>query len=552
METPKFFIDFHCHPSMKGYYSSEFHSKKKNLWDFQAESKYCDELPDFFKSQLREMIKYSQMNLRDCKKGNVKILFSSLYPVERGWFNERRIIDPLISDENFANSIACSSGFEKGVITNILDEIKNEKPINYFAEIAGEYFYLNSEIAKSNNNEEEFFIANSFDELEDYENDDEKNRIALIVNVEGGHSLLNFDDIDDLKNTAFRKVDQDHFLDFKKYKEIAFNNIDVLKGVKETEIIVDGKVEIVKFQYSPFYLTFAHHFWNLLCGHSDSFGFGGDLMLNQKRGKNRKFTKLGRHILWKLLEKEEGRRRILIDIKHMSIKARQEFYGIWQTEYFGKFDNFPIISSHTGVNGRASYKFMSKENQEVSFFNTSDINMFDEDIKMIHKSGGLMGIILNESRIPGHESKMIVKQNKKKIHKLLKLNPESNLIDELRIENKQEYLKSLVANIFHTVNVINKKSAWDILSIGSDFDGMIDALDNYVKASDFPILAKDLKVFIDNCKGIPEIGINEYEFNKLKFDYSSDEIIEKISHSNAMNFLKKYFHDDYLMRGIVH
>jgi microsomal dipeptidase-like Zn-dependent dipeptidase len=552
MNTPKYFIDIHCHPSMKSYYSSLQHSKKNNLWDFQPESCSCKKLPKFFKSQLKEMIKHSQMNLRDCEKGRVKILFSSLYSVERGWFKERRAIDPLISDIHFANSIACSSGFHEKIVDRIIKTIDNNLPIDYFAEIAGEYFYLNSDIAKSTNPDERFIIANCYNDLIDIEENTDSKTLALIVNIEGGHCLFRFDDFDDLKNTAFRKVDHDHFLDFKKYRKIVFQNIDVLKGLKETEIKVDGSTEKIVFKHCPFYITVAHHFWNLLCGHSDSFGIGGDLMLNQSRGKNRKFTQLGREILNKLLERGEGKRRILIDIKHMSVKARQEFYAIWQTDYYGQSDNFPIISSHTAINGRNSYKYVNNDYEENSFFNTADINMFDEDIQMIHKSGGIMGIILNEARLPGHDSKMIVKQNKKRIANLLKMHPQSPEIKELRNENKQEYLKSLVANIFYTIHVLNKKSAWDILSIGSDFDGMIDALDNYVMASDFPLLSSDLKKFIDNCKGIPEIGINEFEFNKLKFNYSSDEIIEKLFHSNAILFLKKYFHDDFLMRGIVH
>lgn len=81
---------------------------------------------------------------------------------------------------------------------------------------------------------------------------------------------------------------------------------------------------------------------------------------------------------------------------------------------------------------------------------------------------------------------------------------------------------------------------------------MIDALDNYVKASDFRLLASDLIEFIDSCDGIDEIGIDSAEFERLKFAYSAEEIIEKISNANAMLFLKKYFHDDFLKRGNAH
>lgn len=546
MKIPDFFVDIHCHPSMKPYYSSLEHAEKTNLWDYSEESPRCGKLPKIFRSQLKEMIKHSQMNLRECAKGNVNILFSSLYPVERGWFKQRFQIDPIIPNKNFTDSIACSSGFSRDVVKHIIEVIKNDEAIDYFAEIVGEYHYLLSEQAQSDNDNEEFVLVNSFDELEQIVNNPNDKRIALIVNIEGGHSLIRFDDYYDNKNTPFRKVNKSHFNDFKKYKKLIFNNIDVLKGKKEVELKVNGSTQKIIFKHSPLYITFAHHFWNLLCGHSDTFEIGADLVLNQDRGKSRRFTLLGKQVLHKLLERGEGERRILIDIKHFSVKARKEFYEIWQNDYADKNDSFPLIASHAAVNGQ-TYDEMVE-----SFFNTADINLFEEDIKMIHKSGGLIGLILNESRLPGYESKKIIRQNKRKIRKLKKEDSDDPQIQILESENKDEYILALAANIWHIIRVINEKSAWDIISIGSDFDGMIDALDPYVKASDFKTLLTDLMNFIENNDGIEEINLSKTEFEILKFGYSTEQIAEKIANANAMLFLKKYFHDDFLKRGIVH
>ena len=546
MKTPNFFVDIHCHPSMKPYYSSLEHAERTSLWDYSPESPHCEELPKILRSQLKEMIKYSQMNLRECAKGNVNVLFSSLYPVERGWFKERFQIDPIISDKNFTNSITCSSGFSRDVVKHIIEVIENDEVIDYFAEIAGEYYYLLSEQAKSDNGDEEFVLVNSFDELERIVNVPEDKRIALVLNIEGGHSLIRFDDYYDNKKTPFRKVNKSHFSDFKKYKKIIFDNIEVLKGKREVELKVNGSTQKITFKHSPLYITFAHHFWNLLCGHSDTFEIGADLILNQDRGKLRKFTLLGKQVLHKLLERGQGERRILIDIKHFSLKARKEFYQIWQDDYADKNDSFPLIASHAAVNGQTYDEIIE------SFFNTAEVNMFDEDIKMIHKSGGLIGLILNESRLPGFESKKIIRQNKRKIRKLIKNDTDDPQIQVLKAENKDEYILALAANIWHIVRVINEKSAWDIISIGSDFDGMIDALNPYFVASDIKTLMEDLMDFMENNEGIEEIGLNKTEFERLKFGYSTEQIAEKIANLNAMLFLKKYFHDDFLIRGIVH
>ncbi|MCD4664103.1 MAG: dipeptidase [Bacteroidales bacterium] len=554
MNTNSIFIDLHCHPSMKPFYSSKVHSEKKNIWDFVPESKVCNKLPKFFKKQLGEMIRHSQVNLDNCLEGNLKVLFISLYPIERGWFKERKFPDFLIDDDHILNSAVCSSGLDKDVIADIRKTIDEDREINYFNELVGEYHYINSVQAKSDDNNKQFVIVNNFDEIKNILDNQDDKRIVMVVTIEGGHSLCKFDDYDDLKSTPFKKVDKRKFNDFDIYRKIYTEHIDIIKGKKDYDIEVDGNKHGVNFQHTPFYITFAHHFWNLLCGHSDSFGIGPDIMLNQGRGKKRSFTELGKIVLRKLLHRDNFERRILIDIKHMSISSRKEFYKMWENEYQSIGDGFPIISSHTAVNGRHDYhdppSFEEGEKDEFdeSFFNKSSINMFDPDIEMIHKSNGLFGLILNEARLPGSESRRLLKHNKRKIRK----NPNSEQAGILRNENRQEYLKCITANIFHIARVINRKSAWDIITIGSDFDGMIDALDTYTMGKDFPLMAKELIDFINSCDGIEETGMSLTTMNSLKFGYTTEEIIEKIMNGNALSFMKKYFHDDFLKHGTVH
>ena len=565
MSDNSFYVDIHCHPSMKPFYSSKEHSKKKNLWEYIPESKVCNDLPPLIKSQLGEMIRFSQVNLNSCLEGNLKVLFISLYPIERGWFSERKLIDVLTSDELILKSAVCSSGLDKEVVADMREVIDKDREINYFKELVGEYHYINSDQAKSGEADKQFVVVNSYEEMTEIIGNPEDKRIVLIVSIEGGHSLCRFDDFDDLKNTPFRKVNKLNKGELKKYKKIFLENIDVIKGKKYYPIQVDGKEHSVHFGHTPLYITFAHHYWNLLCGHSDSFGLGPDIMLNQGRGKERRFTELGRIVLRKLLHRGHDERRILIDIKHLSVRSRKEFFEIWKSEYDSIGDGFPIISSHTAVNGRPDYSALtlSEENEDDdfagSFFNTASINMYDPDIKMIHKSNGLIGLILNEARLPGMESRDFLRFNKSKIKKIERKFRKKKISEQerneqvgvLKNENKQEYLKCLTANIFHIVRVINKKSAWDIISIGSDFDGMIDALDSYTKADQFSTMADDLMGFIENNKGLEEIGLTASEMQRLKFGFSTEMIIKKIMSGNAIHFLQKYFNDSFLKQGII-
>ncbi|NOY49259.1 MAG: hypothetical protein GXO88_01635 [Chlorobi bacterium] len=547
-----YFTDLHCHPSMKAFYSNIRFSDKKNLWEFIPENSECKELPKILRKQIREMVKHSQMNLDTCKKGRVGLLFASLYPIERGWFDENNLSRIIIGKEIFAKSAVCSSGLNAEVVGIMIDDIENNKAVDYFSDLASEYYYLKSASAKSEHNENAFFIANNYNELAEIGFSDDKTSIGLVINIEGCHSLIGFDNYNDLKKTPFRKLNKKKYPEYLKYKNLIFNNIDILKGSKPLIIDVDGTGTEVNFEHCPLYITFAHHFWNLLCGHADSLSLGGDMVLNQNRGKNRKFTKLGKEVLYKLLEKSPAKRRILIDIKHLSIKSRKAFFKILREKYYSNNDLFPIISSHSAVNGRNSYLPVPREEMEELFFNAADINLFDEDIRMIYMSDGIIGIILNEARLIGFKPRLKIKKNKKKIRKLKKHEPQSPEIQVLEAENRSEYLLSLVSNIFHIVDVINKKEAWDMICIGSDFDGMIDALDDYALASGFSELKVQLMSFLGQTTDLGKINIDARRFSHLKFGYSNDVIINKIFHSNSMDFLKKYYHDDFLKFGNKH
>ncbi|PLX03592.1 MAG: hypothetical protein C0595_06460 [Marinilabiliales bacterium] len=537
---------------MKAFYSSLHHSQRKNMWEYIPVSPVCDELPKILKRQLDEMVKFSQTNLDNCKEGRVGVLFSSIYPVERGWFDENNITNILLGTELFTKSAICSSGFNEMLVNSLVNDITNNKKVNYFQDLSTEYYYLNSNQAKSEDNNKTFFMANSFDEIEAVELNNDNTNIALIFNIEGGHSLIDFTTYKVARNTPFRKVNKRKYSEYKRYKEQIFRNIDILKGEGEKEIYIDGNAVNMHFNHTPLFITFAHHFWNLLCGHADSLNLGGDILLNQNRAKGRKFSRLGREVLHKLLERDDNKRRILIDIKHLSIRAREEFFKIWKNDYYSKGDSFPIISSHAAVNGRQSYGLRKRIEMENNYFNDADINMFDKDIRIVFKSDGIIGLILNEVRLPGFQSSIKLKKNKRKIRKLLKKDPDDSRIEELKSENKQIYLQCLVTNMFHIVRTINEKRAWDIISIGSDFDGMIDTLDNYYSATNFINLKNDLNTFIDNCNNLLHISIDNEEFKYLKFGYTTNEILDKIFHTNAIEFLRKYFHDDFLKKGIKH
>ena len=156
------------------------------------------------------------------------------------------------------------------------------------------------------------------------------------------------------------------------------------------------------------YLTFVHLTRYRFC----TFAYGMKLL------KGRVFHPVGfginpwgQEILERAYSTQHGR-RILIDIKHMSLVSRQQFYK-WRKE--NGFDNIPIVASHMGVAGYAHANMHEYITGKVvedgttaivtwqkpkglgnTTFNPWTINLLDDDIEAIIQSKGLIGMNLDK------------------------------------------------------------------------------------------------------------------------------------------------------------
>ncbi len=217
--------------------------------------------------------------------------------------------------------------------------------------------------------------------LSDYKKND-KGTLYLIFNVEGGHI---FNDLG--------KVCEE--IDIKCIREI----LDKLQI--ECPMI--------------FYFTPAHLTPNNLINHAY-----GNKILSQKP-----FIPDSYGICptgWQVIEELYGR-NILIDIKHMSLISRMQFYARHEKDFADK----PVIASHVGFTGLSleklkdtvtvirkandfvkieqpasegivqmkNHRSFSNSKSSLTAFNPNSINLYDEDIEYILKSGGLMGLIFD-------------------------------------------------------------------------------------------------------------------------------------------------------------
>ena len=113
------------------------------------------------------------------------------------------------------------------------------------------------------------------------------------------------------------------------------------------------------------------------------------------------------------------------------------------------------------------------------------------------------------------------------------------------VDLRTQYVKVLCANLFEIVKTVNSQKGWDLLSIGSDYDGLINHLDFYPTTANMPTVREDMLNFFKNPVEISQDGFNySLTFNEIKrlmFGLSAEEIIDKIFAGNAMTFLQNNF-----------
>lgn len=299
----------------------------------------------------------------------------------------------------------------------------------------------------------------------------------------------------------------------------------------------------------------------------------------------------GWEVIRKLLDKSDGQHRILIDMRHMDLKSRWEYIrfarGMRDTVLYGPDtvighchykkdsvhvqDPIPIIISHAAVSGKTyrqakltgscpfadRYLEVSKpkkfyklyetcfENEGVpkinldttGWFHPFSINLFDEEIKYVYETDGIIGITLEE-RVLGNGRPNYFKHNHYGVMYDF-FNTEFHgrwnySYDELKAV--EPFMRNLLYIVRYS-DCKDKKEAWKHVAIGSDFDGMIDPIDVCPTVNDIPHLYRLLEYFLPTYA----------KFNKdddlLGPDYVGGltEALNDLFYKNGEEFIKKYY-----------
>ena len=206
--------------------------------------------------------------------------------------------------------------------------------------------------------------------------------------------------------------------------------------------------------------------------------------------------------------------RILIDVKHMSLKARITYYRKVKNK------GIPIIASHGGCSGWSNQGNPSIIHEATKKFLSVNINFHDFEFKEIAKSKGIFGIQFDERRIG----------RKPYVRKHIKNKTGNDLLlgASFLIWNQIQH----IAQVLDNTNL----DAWDIQSIGRDFDGIVNCVAGIYTYLDFavlePLLKKHARDFLSTSAG---------QGLRTKNKISPDEIVDRFLRGNALRFLEEWF-----------
>ena len=457
------FADLHCHPTLKTFGKSFSNSRKSSVWYKNS--------PNFFSKLFQKIsgiTKFSQADFCTMAKGNVKIAFVSFYPFEKGFFKSPYINNKIVA-----------------VIANLITSIGYnrirfiQKHQSYFTDLMNEYnFLLNSKtIFKVKNETYCWELSSPNNVLKSKKKD---NKIFVIPTIEGAHVF----------NSGLTEYGS---------------------RLNEEELLINIQ-KIKSLKYPPLFITFAHNFNNDLCGHAPSLEPLKGLV-DQSKNLDSGISLIGYKVIDELL-KNDNQKPILIDVKHMSLKSRLEYYKLIETKYN---NCIPIIVSHGAVTGRSLFG-KSKGSISAEYFANDTINFYNEELVSIAKSNGLFAIQLDAKRLA----------------------PKHLIKKPLFKQNKNEALKNSALIIWrqlqHVAEILDAEGlpAWETCCIGSDFDGTINPLNEIWTSRDFNKMANMLVEFAEDY-------LQSHNDLKLKRNRDLDpkDLITNFCINNTIKFLKQ-------------
>lgn len=501
------FFDFHCHPALKILFTAK--EQKVSPWQNIKATVDLSILSDIGINELFNEILNSQSSLTQLA-GEVKLFGIALHAPE----------------SNMAVGLSAQPLVSQGVVS-LLD--KNQ--ISYIAEGIYSFDLLNREIE----------LLNTFNKSENAEliilngrntfSENVPQTIYAFLLIEGLHCFVN--------NPNDVAV-QNQFI----------NNFNVFTD-----------------RYKIFAVNLCHLQQNLFCNHAHGIQVFNDALF-YPIGNG--ITQLGYKAIELITVKN-----ILIDIKHTSLRSRRQLYS-YLKDNNGNYLQ-PLICTHAGVTGlsindRVKYMISEPELKEKvymieyakpqsnflqdTYYNCCSINLYNEDIVEILNSGGLIGLSLDQ-RILGFANENLLRGvtqpsdtefiSRAEAAFFLGPSPKNlplytsdeniwttqdfeNTDPSLNLQLHFRFFYNNVVHILHTAanNGILVQRAAKQICLGTDFDGLINTIDNCKNATELGLFKEE------SYRKLPalfqEAGMDKYGLDIMQF-------IEDLFYNNGKNFV---------------
>lgn len=471
------FIDLHCHPTLKPY-SRSFKKPTmagKNSADTTLErSIWHKDRANGFRRLLNtatSLTKFTQADFTTFYRGGGRVMLVSIDPMEKSLVLTKDGKPQKWSARLLKNLVI---GISQNRIKHLF------KLTSYYSDLYATYQYVLQLDAKKvviDGDEVTYKVVKSYRDVLL----SETKTIFIVLTIEGAHAF----------NTGLG------------FQGIETNEDEVISHIK--------KLKSPDWVSIPISVGLVHHFPNDLCGFAQSFKGISALAYDQKCNPQQGLFSLGKKVIDLLLSKENGR-RIIIDLKHMNLKSRTQYYSYVTSGKYEK-ERIPLFVSHGAL---------ALQPLPQNF--TNEINFYDEEIIAIAKSGGVFGIQLDARRLS--------KGNKPlRLQKEVKNNSQALFTRSYYVWRQIEGMAWLLYKDLDFAG-----DAWGIQALGSDFDGIVDPLDGFWTHEHMPRLFDYLEIHAQRF-------LND-SLSKQLPDYTSltaRGIVEKFAYKNAHQFLRKHF-----------
>ncbi len=533
------YSDLHCHPFLRPYEENDPTAlgdmpsdpgDVRSVWHTKTEIKILTDL-----EQSLGFVGYTESDFGNVLMyNNGAILVASHYAVESGFFQLKKgtVLDDILRLFHIQNISADLLGNWVSRFKLVKIESIEDSRYDYFNDLLNQFNYASTQAAFSPHpagdalNGKSYSIASPGEHVKTGPND-----IKVVFSIEGGNCLWhnynadgtiwdgnNFDaskiwngrdfagKFDNNTLRAYQLLPGDDFRN-KVSPAIITGPVDQMNELIPWAVcsqVLQNLKDLKTHASRPFFITLGHHFYNGVCGHAASLQALKGLV-DQSYGMNSDITNLGWMIINEMLQ--DAGNRILVDVKHMSWRSRQSYYAFRQNYY----QDVPIIFSHGAVFG-GHFKdgaIVNSPDSIATHFYKQDINLYDEDIANIVSSGGLIGLEIdqriNGAKADGHNAEMI------------------------------GYNMLYIVKQASALPLPAGSSAWDFISLGTDYDGIINPTPGFGTAKSIyslkTIVNDQLTTFLNTDDG----RLSNPQGLALSV------IMDKIFYKNVMDFVNKYY-----------